>query len=96
MPKTADSTNTDGAKPWQGPIKVDLSEWTTMGPILDWQTAARSGNFAAMCKTMTEIVKSWPSEHDPAEFDSYRLITRDEWKAVAREVGQAVTNFFQD
>lgn len=81
--------------PWQGEWKVDLSAWTTMEPLMQWQEQARRSDFTAMSETMAGVIRQWPYDLPPGDAASYRKISPAQWKQAAEQVGRAVGNFFQ-
>lgn len=74
--------------------KVDLSGWTTMAPLLDWQEAAKRFFAPDMSRIMTGIVKTWPYEGDPADLQSYRDLTPGQWIEASKAVAEAIGTFF--
>lgn len=74
---------------------IDLSGWTTMKPVLEWQRAARAGHLDRMAELMAGVVRAWPFEGSPADVAAYEALTPDQFAAALREVGGTVGNLFQ-
>lgn len=81
--------------PWQGDWKIDLSDWTTMEPILQWQEMAHRSDFKGLNAQMATVIRSWPHEVDPSDVASYAKLSPGQWKVAVTKVGEAVGAFFQ-
>lgn len=81
---------------WQGEWKIDLSDWTTMESIFEWQKLARAANFAEMSRVMTGVIRRWPYPLDPAKVESYGKLSPAQWKETAQRMGNSVGAFFRD
>jgi len=74
---------------------VNLEGWTTMAPVFEWQTAARSGDFEVLTSLMQQVVKAWPFEPAPDARESYSLISPVQFREALKEVGGKVGSLFR-
>jgi hypothetical protein len=76
--------------------KVDLSGWTTMKAIREWQTANRAMDIDEINRIMAEVITSWPLAGDPSKLESYDDLSPQDWKTAAQEVSRVAGDIFRD
>ncbi len=92
MPKKDSASNgKNAADLW----KIDLTSWQTMEPIMKWNSAANAGRIAEMVEVASSVVEAWPHDSDPADPDSYALLTPPQFKEMSGQIGDRVTTLFQ-
>ena len=74
---------------------VNLEEWTTMKPVMDWTNAAKGGDLGKLRTIMASIITAWPFEGDPGNADAYDALTPAQFKAAMQEAGRRVGDLFQ-
>ena len=74
---------------------VDLSGWV-MRDFAEWQDAVNDNDVDAMNKIMAGgIITEWQYAGDCHDPEAYMAMQPVEWKAVAEQVGKAVSGMFR-
>jgi len=75
--------------------EIDLSQWQTVGPILDWSAAAREADFARLIALMAQVIRQWPFAPDPTKPEDYRQLTPMEFQQALAQVSAALGDSFR-
>ena len=68
--------------------------WSTMRDIRTWDTDVRAGDLLKVYERMSQVVKAWPFDGDPAKPESYDNLTPQQYGQVFSAVRDAATHFF--
>lgn len=66
-----------------------------MQPILNWQRAAESGDFATLNQLMAQVISAWDYPQSPSDETSYASLSPDQWAGCVKEVSVAIGAMFR-
>lgn len=74
-------------------IVVDMRGWR-MKDYRHFMKATQESDFGSMFDILAKVVKSWPFDGDPTDPASYDELGMEDWLAVTKAVGGAMSNQF--